>query len=78
MGSIPTLHRGQRFQMGGKRWRGLFVSECRAHCEAVIREPVTLHDRNGRQRTFTAERRITIDIAPTSGVDLLAELERAR
>ena len=73
-----TLHRGQKFQMGGKRWRVLFVSASRAHCEAVVREPVTLRDRSGVTRTFTAERRITIDIAPASGVDVLAELERGR
>lgn len=72
------LHRGQKFTMGGKRWRVLWVSELRAHCEAVVREPVTLRDRDGSQRTFTAERRITIDIAPTSAVDLFQELERRR
>lgn len=73
---MSVLYRGQRFQMGGRRWRVLFVSECRAHCIAVVREPVTVHDRHGRPRTFTATRRITIDIAPTSGVDLIQELQR--
>ena len=72
---MTLLHRGQKFQMAGRRWRVIYVNASRAHCEAVVREPVTLRDRNGSQRTFTAERRITIDIAPTSAVDLFQELE---
>ena len=71
------LTRGQRFQMAGRRWRVIYVNASRAHCETVVREPRTVPDRRtGGTRTFTAERRIAIDIAPTSAVDLLADLER--
>lgn len=76
---MSALRRGQRFQMGGRRWRVIHISQSRAHCEAVVREPVTINDRrSGSSRTFHATRRITIDISPNSGVDLLAELERGR
>jgi len=65
--------------MGGRRWRVIYVNASRAHCEAVVRVPVTLANvKSGTSRTFTATRRITIDIAPNSGVDLFPELERGR
>lgn len=79
MVSIPTLHRGQRFRMNGLSWRVLYVNASRAHCLATVREPVTLRDtRTGLLRRFDATRRITIDIAPTSAVEMVAELEQMR
>ena len=73
------LRRGQRFVMGGKQWRVASVSECRAHCVAVIKAPITVHDcRRGTERTFDATRRISIDISANSAVDVLADLERQR
>lgn len=73
---MSALRRGQRFEMGGRRWRVAYVNASRAHCVATVREPVTMNDRRrGVTRTFQVERRITIDISPNSGVDLLAELE---
>jgi hypothetical protein len=65
-----TLRRGQRFEMAGRRWRVIYVNASRAHCEAVVREPVTI-----RGRTFQATRRIALDISANAGVELLAELE---
>lgn len=74
-----TLHRGQRFQMNGVRWRVVWVSELRAHCIAIVRKPFTVNDRRtGRKRTFQAKRVVSIDISPNSAVDLCAELERGR
>lgn len=70
---MSAIHKGQRFDLGGLRYRVLYVNASRAHCLATIREPVTI-----RGRTFTAKRRLTIDISPNSDVDVLAELERAR
>lgn len=72
------LQANQRFVMGGHNWRVIYVSPCRAHCVAFVLEPVTIHERDGRTRTFTAKRRIHIDISPNSAVDLFAELERSR
>jgi hypothetical protein len=69
-----TLLRGQKFTMGGHRWRVVSVSESRAHCVATVREPVTVNDRKtGDTRTFQATRKITIDISPNSAVEMLAE-----
>ena len=69
-----SLKKGQRFELGGFRWwRVLYVNASRAHCVAVVHRPVTI-----RGRTFQAKRQITLDIAPNSGVDVLAELERGR
>lgn len=74
---MSLLQRGQRFTMGGRRFRVLYVNASRAHCESLVRVPVTLRDaHSGAARTFTATRRVTIDIAPTSAVDLFPELER--
>lgn len=71
------LHRGQRFILNGQRWRVAYVNASRAHCVATVREPVTITDRRtSTPRTFTATRRITVDISPNSGVDVLAEIER--
>lgn len=75
---MTALRRGQRFTMAGRRWRVLFVSECRAHCEAVIRQPVSVMTSSGNVRTWTATRRITIDISPNSAIESLGEAERAR
>lgn len=76
---MSALRRGQRFQMGGRRWRVAYVNASRAHCVATVREPVTVNDRRrGVTRRFHAERRITIDISANSAVDLVEELERPR
>jgi len=76
---MSALRRGQRFQMNGVRWRVAYVNASRAHCVATVREPVTVSNRRtGNSRTFTATRRIALDISPQSGVDVLAELERGR
>ena len=67
-----TLRRGQKFQLGAHRWRVVYVNDSRAHCVAVVKQPVTVNDRKtGGTRTFTAERRISIDISPNSAVELL-------
>lgn len=66
------LRRGQKFGMGGHRWRVAHVSDSRAHYIATVKQPVTVNDRKtGGTRTFTAERRISIDISPNSAVELL-------
>lgn len=69
---MSILRRGQRFLLGALRYRVIYVNASRAHCVATVRKPVTI-----RGRTFSAERRITIDISPNSGVELLAEKGRA-
>jgi hypothetical protein len=66
------LARGQRFQMDGRKWKVVSVSESRAHCVSTVRQLVTVNDRkSGGTRTFEATRRITIDISPNSAVELL-------
>jgi hypothetical protein len=65
-----TLHRGQRFALGPHRYRVAYVNDSRAHCIATVKQPVTVRGKDGT-RTFTAERRITIDISPNSAVELL-------
>lgn len=71
------LRQGQRFTMGGRRWMVAYVNASRAHCVTTTRHLVTVHDwRRGTDRSFTADRRITRDISPNSGVDLLSELEQ--
>lgn len=66
------LRRGQRFSIGAQRFRVAYVNESRAHCVGVAKQSVTVNDRKtGGTRTFTAERRITIDISPESAVELL-------
>ena len=58
--------------MGGRRWTVAYVNASRAHCLATEKQVVTVHDkRTQAERTFTAERRVAIDISPNSGVDLL-------
>jgi hypothetical protein len=61
--------------MAGKRWRVAYVNASRAHCVATVREPVTVRRNSGQAYTYTATRRITIDISPNSAVDLFRELE---
>lgn len=73
------LHKGQRFQMNGVRWRVAYVNASRAHCVARVKEPVRVTNRlTGERHTFDATRVITIDISPNSAVGLLADLEGAR
>jgi hypothetical protein len=68
---VSLLRRGQRFLLGALRYRVIYVNASRAHCVATVRKPVTI-----RGRSFTAERRITIDISPNSAIDVLAETPR--
>jgi len=67
------LRRGQKFTMAGHTFKVAYVNASRAHC--VAREPrlVTV-----KGRTFTAHRRIEIDISTQSGLAVLADLERSR
>ena len=60
------MTKGQRFTLAGIRYRVEYVNECRAHCVAVVQERRTLTDKTGQARTFTAHRRLTLDIAPTA------------
>lgn len=76
---MPLLHKGQRFQMGGVRYRVAYVNFSRAHCVATVKTPVTVRDRkSGEARTFEAKRQLAIDISPNSCVELLPELEATR
>lgn len=73
-----TLRRGQRFEMNGVKWRVAYVNASRAHCIATVREPVTVRDRRRDcDRTYAATRRLSIDISPNAGVELLGALEQA-
>lgn len=67
-----SLRRGQKFEMGGLRFRVTMVNDCRARAVAEHKVPQSRVDRTtGEVRTFTATRRIVIDISPNSGVELL-------
>ena len=67
------LRVNQRFTLNGLVFRVEFVSYGRAHC--VAKQPKTVHLRD---RTFTAHRYVEIDIAPTTDLQVLAEVEAAR
>lgn len=67
------LRIGQTFRLNGLVFRVESVSYGRAHC--VAKQPKTVHL---RERTFTAHRSVAIDIAPTTDLAVLAEVEGAR
>lgn len=67
------LRVGQRFTLNGLAFRVESVSYTRAHC--VAKQPKTVRL---RQRTFTAHRYVEIDIAPTTDLAVLAEVEHAK
>lgn len=67
---------GQRFTIGATTYRVVHVSDLRAHCIAERRREVTITDKNGRTRTFTATTAGTLDISPDSPVELLSEATR--
>jgi hypothetical protein len=50
---------------GGAPWTVVLVNGCRAHCERVTRVVVEVQG-----RLFTARRRQTLDISPTSDVEV--------
>lgn len=66
------LRVGQRFTLNGLVFKVETVSYGRAHC--VAKQPKTVHL---RERTFTAHRYVEIDIAPTTDLSVLAEMEGA-
>lgn len=61
------LHKGQRFTMGGLRWRVEYVNFSRAHCVTIMRERVRV-----KERSFVARKRLTADISPNTCVELLS------
>ena len=70
---MPLLHAGQRFTMGGRRWRVAYVNESRAHCVSTERRLVQIRDRRtGAVRAFKAKMRDAIDISPNSFLEGLA------
>ena len=60
---------GQRFMLNGVVFRVESISYGRAHC--VAKQPKTVHLRD---RSFTAHKYVSIDIAPTTDLAVLAEV----
>jgi hypothetical protein len=65
--------RGQRFMLGGQQWKVVYVGVGRAHCVSTSTRLVTVKDKHGNQRTFTATSKNYIDISPDSPLELLKE-----
>lgn len=68
------VKRGQKFTLGGETYRVVHVGFGRAHCVSTQTRVVTVTDRKGKQRTFTATSDHTIDISPDSPLELLKEI----
>ena len=67
-----TLQPGQRWRDSrGRVWKVVYVNASRAHCVAAWRVEVKLTGSDGRQREFVDSDGSTVDIAPTSGVELV-------
>lgn len=61
--------------MDGHAFEVAYVNVSRAHCIAKEPHAVTVRGKNG-PRTFVAMRKITLDISPNAGVDVLAEVQK--
>ena len=69
------LKRGQRFTIGGAKWRVAYVNFSRAHCVSEQQRTVSVTDpKTGEPRTFIATSQQTMDISPDSQLELLKDL----
>lgn len=69
------LRKGQRFELGGAKWRVVYVNQSRAHCVSAETRTVTVHDRKSdTDRTFVATSSRSMDISPNTPLELLKEL----
>jgi hypothetical protein len=68
------MKRGDRFTLGGRRYRVLYVNACRAHCEAIVKERRLVQTRRGEAKTFIVKRRVRLDVAPGADPATITEL----
>lgn len=63
------MTKGQRFTLNGHSWKVVYVNASRAHCVCLDTQQVTIGN-----RSFTAHSTRTMDISPSSAVDVYQEL----
>lgn len=70
------LRPGQTFNLEGTTWRIVHVSDLCATCRACKAKVVTVTDKHGKARTFTAQSTRYIHISPGTPLEVLAEFEQ--
>ena len=66
---IRRIATGVKFWHDGLVYECLAVNECSARCLAVTTRDVTVTDKHGQTRSFTAKSGRTVHLAPTSLVE---------
>ncbi len=70
------LTTGDRFTLSGVPYRVAYVNPGRAHCTSMRKRVVTVTDKHGKTRSFTATTSDTLDISPDTMPELLTLLAK--